>query len=331
MTPKEQTFFPGAQQSTLPALPNKSLPVLCLVLPSAATRAGGAAGTRAWLCSVAARVVLTPLLWWHLCRFAVIGHGCGYCSSGWEILVGVAFVSYREFALHREKALSHDTVCAEIPQWVFWSVFTCPGNCRWSILWSQAMPPNPWWSLRKNRNSSCITGFSNACVKLTCVRLGRYFLPAGLNSSLFPLPFLLALLFKFYLDFWEPVQFWTEKQFSDCALCNAGHLLVQQCTARHWNICVNGNLHGGLLPSPDFCQSECHGDNFWSFLPGGVGRGRHSREVGVVGAYVKDPRISKYGPMIDDVTWLSERLMLMARMSAGMAGLWGEKSWRTGW
>lgn len=39
----------------------------------------------------------------------------------------------------------------------------------------------------------------------------------------------------------------------------------------------------------------------------------------------------KYGPMIDDVTWLSKRLMLMAGMSAGMAGLWGEKSWRTRW
>lgn len=42
----------------------------------------------------------------------------------------------------------------ELPQWVFWSGFISPGNCRWSILWSQATPVavpfDPWWSIRKN-------------------------------------------------------------------------------------------------------------------------------------------------------------------------------------
>lgn len=40
---------------------------------------------------------------------------------------------------------------------------------------------------KPNRNSSCITGFGNACVKLTCVRLAKY-LPAVVNFSLFPPP-----------------------------------------------------------------------------------------------------------------------------------------------
>lgn len=54
---------------------------------------------------------------------------------------------------------------------------------------------------KPKRNSSCITGFSNACVKLTCVRLAGYFLPVGVDFPLFPAPFLFALLLNFYLDF----------------------------------------------------------------------------------------------------------------------------------
>lgn len=104
----------------------------------------------------------------------------------------------------------------ELPQWVFWSGFkprelqmkypVIPGHACSSAVWSLVI-----YKEKPNRNSSCIIGFGNACVKLSCVRLARYFLPAGVDFPLFLPPFLLALLFKFAVDFWEPVQIWTEK------------------------------------------------------------------------------------------------------------------------
>lgn len=89
-------------------------------------------------------------------------------------------------------SLHPDTVWVELPQWVFWSGFIGPENCRWNILWSQAVPVgSAVWSLviykeKTNRNSSCITGFSNAHVKLSSVRLARCFLPAGVDFPSFP-------------------------------------------------------------------------------------------------------------------------------------------------
>lgn len=131
------------------------------------------------------------------------------------------------------------------------------------------------------------------------------------------------------MHFWEPVQIWTGKQFSYRALCNDGHLSVQQCTARHWNIWeIETCMEGSGLPLI-FCQSECHGGNFWSFLPGGVGGGRHSERSGSCGCLCEGFKdFQNTVPQL--MMWHGRvRLMLMARMSASMAGLWGEKSWRT--
>lgn len=125
--------------------------------------------------------------WSSLCELQRVCTTQGKSSKSWHCVCGDASVSILvRVHLPREWHMKYPVI---------------PGHACGSAFKSLVIPKE-----KPNRNSSCFIRFSNACVKLACVRLARYFLPAGVDFSVFLPPFLLAL-FNFYLDFWEPVQF----------------------------------------------------------------------------------------------------------------------------
>lgn len=180
--------------------------------PSTAIRAGDAAGIKPWLFSVATRVVLccndmsADLLLQGLDVGAVLQDGQCYfwelqrvCFTGekgsksWHCVCRVASVSVLVRA-HLPRELQMYAVI--------------PGQACGSAFKSLVI-----YKEKPKRNSSCITGFSNACVKLACVRLAGYFLLAGVDFPLSPPTVSSYLVVKFLSGFlrtspdldWKPV------------------------------------------------------------------------------------------------------------------------------